>query len=227
MLDKLGSPSTATEWGMTPQTVNAYYNPSMNEIVFPAAILQPPFFNPEARRRRQLRRHRRRDWPRDQPRLRRPGQQVRRRRQSARTGGPARRATVQGTDAAAGRRSTTAYQPLPGRNVNGQFTLGENIADLSGLTIAYKAYRLSLADQEPSEIDGWTAEQRFFIGWSQVWRRKYRDDDMIRRLAVDPHSPSYFRANGPVANIDAFYEAFGLGPQDALFKAPEQRIRIW
>ncbi|MEM7312122.1 MAG: M13-type metalloendopeptidase, partial [Planctomycetota bacterium] len=119
------------------------------------------------------------------------------------------------------------YSPLPGKNVNGQLTLGENIADLSGLAIAYKAYKLSLGGKPAPVIDGFTGDQRFFLGWSQVWRRKYRDAEMMRRLLTDPHSPSWYRANGPVINIDAFYDAFNVKPEDALYKAPEERIRIW
>jgi predicted metalloendopeptidase len=119
------------------------------------------------------------------------------------------------------------YEALPDKYVNGQLTLGENIADLSGLTIAYKAYKLSLNGQPSPELLGWTGEQRFFLGWSQVWRRKYRDAEMVRRLLIDSHSPSLFRANGPVTNITAFQEAFQLQPGDALYKPEAERLQIW
>jgi predicted metalloendopeptidase len=119
------------------------------------------------------------------------------------------------------------YSPLPGKSVNGQLTLGENIADLSGMSIAYKAYHLSLAGKEAPVIDGWTGDQRFFLGWGQIWRRKYRDAEMVNRLLVDPHSPSAYRANGPLTNLDAFYSAFSLKPGDKLYKPEAERIRIW
>ena len=159
---------------MTPQTVNAYYNPEMNEIVFPAAILQPPFFDAERRRRGQLRRDRRGDRPRDQPRLRRPGRAVRRRRQPARLvdeGGPRE---VRREDQGAGRPSTTRFEPVPGYHVNGKLTLGENIADNSGLAIAYKAYQIALGGKPAPVIDGLTGDQRFFIGFAQVVARARR-----------------------------------------------------
>lgn len=226
MVEKLGKPIDRDEWGMTPQTVNAYYNPGMNEIVFPAAILQPPFFDPSSD-------------------------------EAANYGGIgavigheiSHAFDDQGSkydgdgnlnnwwnekDRQEFKQLTSKlvdqynqYSPLPGKNVNGELTLGENIADLSGLAIAHKAYRLSLQGQTPPEIDGWTGDQRFFMGWGQVWKRKYRDAEMIKRLLTDPHSPSWYRANGPIINIDAFYEAFGVKPGDALYCAPEQRIKIW
>jgi predicted metalloendopeptidase len=119
------------------------------------------------------------------------------------------------------------YEALPGKFVNGELTVGENIADLSGLAIAFKAYQLSLEGKESSKIDGYTGEQRFFLGWAQVWRRKYREAELVKRLLTDPHSPSHFRGNGPVVNSDAFYQAFGVKPTDKLFKAEADRIRIW
>jgi predicted metalloendopeptidase len=226
MIDKLGQPIDRTEWGMTPQTVNAYYNPTKNEIVFPAAILQPPFFNVDAD-------------------------------DAVNYGGigavigheishgfddQGSKFDADGNlkswwtpeDRAAFEALTkrlvdqySEYEPMPGKNVNGQLTLGENIADLSGLSIAFKAYKLSLGGKPAPEIAGWTGDQRFFLGWSQVWRRKYRDAEMVKRLLTDPHSPSWYRANGPVTNIDAFYSAFDVKPGDALFKPVEERIRIW
>jgi len=226
MIDKLGKPVDREEWGMTPQTVNAYYNPGKNEIVFPAAILQPPFFDAKAddavnyggigavigheishafddQGSKYDGEGNLNNWwtPRDRQAF--------------------QGLTKQLIDQYA------EYQPLPGKHVNGELTLGENIADLSGLSIAYKAYQLALAGKTPPELDGWTGDQRFFLGWSQVWRRNYREAEMIRRLLVDPHAPSWYRANGPVINIDAFYEAFHVEPTDALYRPPGKRIRIW
>ncbi len=226
MINKLGKPIDREEWGMTPQTVNAYYNPSKNEIVFPAAILQPPFFNAEAddavnyggigavigheishgfddQGSKYDGDGNLTNWWTEKDRF------------------EFEKLTKRLVD------QYSEYSPLPGKNVNGQLTLGENIADLSGLSIAYKAYKISLNGKPSPKIDGFTGEQRFFLGWSQAWRRKYRDAEMMRRLLTDPHSPSWYRANGPVINIDAFYEAFNAKPGDALYKAPEERIRIW
>jgi predicted metalloendopeptidase len=121
----------------------------------------------------------------------------------------------------------SAFEPLPGKRVDGQLTLGENIADLSGLAIAFKALKLDMKVQPQSDIAGWTPEQLFFVGWSRVWQRKYRDAEMVKRLLTDPHSPSRYRANGPVTNIDAFYQAFKLKDGDALFRPPADRIKIW
>jgi putative endopeptidase len=226
MIDKLGQPVDREEWGMTPQTVNAYYNPSLNEIVFPAAILQPPFFDETAddavnyggigavigheishafddQGSKYDADGNLKNWwsPKDLDAF--------------------KQITEKLVD------QYDSYSPLPGRNVNGELTLGENIADLSGLSIALKAYKLSLAGKPAPTIDGFTGDQRFFLGWSQVWRRKYRDEELVRRLMVDPHSPSWYRTNGPVINIDAFYEAFGVQPSDRLYRAPAERIRIW
>ena len=226
MIDKLGNPVDRTEWGMTPHTVNAYYNPSMNEIVFPAAILQPPFFNPavddavnyggigavigheishafDDQGSKYDGDGNLNNWWTDKD----------------------RQAFKQLTDRLVNQYED--YTPLPGKNVNGQLTLGENIADVSGLSIAFKAYKLALGNDEAPVIAGWSGDQRFFLGWSQVWRRKYRDAEMVRRLLIDPHSPSHYRANGPVTNIDAFYKAFDVKPGDKLFKPSDQRIRIW
>ena len=226
MLAKLGQPVDREEWGMTPQTVNAYYNPGLNEIVFPAAILQPPIFNPAA------------------------DAAVNYGAIGAVIGHEISHAfDDQGSkfdgdgnlnnwwtdeDRAAFQKLTqrlvtqfAAYEALPGKRLNGELTLGENIADLSGLAIAHKAYHLSLQGQPAPVLDGWSGDQRFFLGWAQLWRRKYRDAEMLRRLLTDPHSPSRFRANGPVTNIDAFYEAFQIKPGDQLYRPSEERIRIW
>jgi predicted metalloendopeptidase len=226
MLDKLGKPVDRQEWAMTPQTVNAYYNPGLNEIVFPAAILQPPFFDPEAddavnyggigavigheishgfddQGSKYDGDGNLENWWTDRD----------------------RQAFTRLTQRLISQYAD--YQPLPGKAVNGQLTLGENIADLSGLAIAYKAYRLAQADKPSPVLDGWTGDQRFFLGWSQIWRRKYRDAELMRRLLTDPHSPSWYRANGPVTNLDAFYKAFDLQPGDALYKPPADRIQIW
>ncbi len=225
-LAKLAQAVDRDEWGMTPQTVNAYYNPGLNEIVFPAAILQPPIFDPTA------------------------DPAVNYGAIGAVIGHEISHAfDDQGSkfdgdgnlnnwwtdaDRAAFQKLTQRlitqfanYEALPGKRLNGELTLGENIADLSGLAIAHQAYRLSLQGQPAPVIDGWTGDQRFFLGWSQLWRRKYRDAELLRRLLTDPHSPSRFRANGPVTNIDAFYEAFNVQPGDQLYRPIEARIRIW
>ncbi len=226
MIGKLGKPIDREEWGMTPQTVNAYYNPSKNEIVFPAAILQPPFFNPEAD---------------DAINYGGIGAVIGHEishafdDQGSRYDGDGNlKNWWTDADQAEFKKlkdrliaQYNAYEPLPGKKLNGEFTLGENIADLAGLAIAFKAYQLSLNGTSAAKLDGFTGDQRFFIGWSQVWRRKYRDEDMVRRMVADPHSPSYFRANGPVTNIDAFYTAFNVSDQDRLFKPEAERIRIW
>jgi predicted metalloendopeptidase len=116
---------------------------------------------------------------------------------------------------------------LPGINLNGKFTLGENIGDLGGLSVAYTAYKLSLAGQKSPSMDGFTGEQRFFIGWGQVWRRKYREAEMRKRIKTDPHSPSQYRCNGIVSNLDAYYEAFGVEPGSPMYIEPTKRVRIW
>ena len=226
MIDRLGKPVDRQRWGMTPHTVNAYYNPTLNEIVFPAAILQSPFFNVSAD---------------DAINYGGIGAVIGHEishafdDQGSRYDGDGNlRNWWTDTDRHRFKELTTklvaqydVYEPLPGRNVQGKLTLGENIADLSGLAIAFKAYKIANKDREIPKIDGFSGEQRFFLGWSQVWRRKYRDAEMIRRLATDPHSPSQYRANGPVINMDAFYEAFAVKEGDAMFKPKEERIKIW
>ncbi|MDX1443739.1 MAG: M13-type metalloendopeptidase, partial [Gammaproteobacteria bacterium] len=223
---KLGGPIDEDEWFMTPQTVNAYYNPPMNEIVFPAAILQPPFFNMEAD-------------------------------DAVNYGGigavigheishgfddQGRKSDGDGVlrdwwseeDAAAFNARAEMlgeqydnYCPFEDACVNGDFTMGENIGDLSGLKVAYMAYKMSLNGEEAPVIDGLTGDQRFFMGWAQVWRRLYRDDNLRMRLSTDPHSPSKYRTNGIVRNIDAWYDAFDVKEGDEMYLPPERRVEIW
>jgi endothelin-converting enzyme/putative endopeptidase len=225
-LGKLGGPIDRGEWHMTPQTVNAYYNPTMNEIVFPAAILQPPFFDMLAddaanygaigavignelshgfddKGSKFDGKGNLRMWWTDQDR-----EEFERR----------AKGLVQ---------QYATYEPLKGSFVNGELTLGENIGDLGGLSVAYEAYRLSLEGAEPPVIDGLTGDQRFFLGWAQIWRRLYREREMLDRLITDSHSPSEYRANGVVRNMDAWYEAFQVGPDAKLYLKPEDRVRIW
>ena len=225
-LGRLGGPIDKTDWLMTPQTVNAYYYPPANEIVFPAAILQPPFFDVTA------------------------DDAVNYGAIGAVIGheishgfddqgrhydgtGNLREWWTEADDKEFRKRTAglvaqyNAFSPLPTLTVNGELTLGENIADLSGLTVAYRAYRLSLQGKEAPVIDGYTGDQRFFIGWAQVWARKYRDDDMRRRILTDPHSPSEYRANGVLVNMPEFEAAFGLKQGDGLYRKPDGRIKIW
>jgi putative endopeptidase len=225
-LAKLGQPIDRTEWGMTPQTVNAYYSALKNEIVFPAAILQPPFFSADADDAvnyggigavigheighgfddsgSQYDGHGNlRDWWTTED----------REKYLARA-----KMLVAQYD---------KYSPLSGYFVNGSLTLGENIGDNSGLAIAYKAYKLSLAGKPAPMIDGYTGSQRFFIGFAQIWRNQMRDDALIVHLKTNTHTPGEFRANGTVRNQPGFYEAFGLKEGDKLFLSPEQRVTIW
>ncbi|MFG6448839.1 M13 family metallopeptidase [Roseateles sp. BYS180W] len=223
---RAGKPVDRSEWGMTPQTVNAYYNPALNEIVFPAAILQWPFFDMKADDAVNyggigaVIGHEISHGFDDQ------GSQY--------DGNGVLRNWWTDADRKAFEAVTTqlvaqyaAYEPLPGKHVNGQLTLGENIADLSGLQIAYKAYLRSLGGKVAPVIQGYSGEQRFFFGWSQVWREKERDERALQRLTADPHSPSQFRANGAAVNHDGFHQAFGTKPGDKMFKPSQQRIRIW
>jgi predicted metalloendopeptidase len=225
-LAKVGKPVDKTEWGMTPQTVNAYYNPLANEIVFPAAILQPPFFDLQAddavnyggigavigheishgfddQGRKFDGKGVMRDWWTEQD----------NERFMKRAG-----ALVQ---------QYNAFSPIPGMNINGELTLGENIGDLSGLAVAYKAYQLALAGKPAPVLDGFTGDQRFYIGWAQVWARNYREDELRKRLLTDPHSPSEYRANGIVRNMPSFAEAFDVKAGDKLHLPAEQQVRIW
>ncbi len=228
-LAKLGGPVDRDEWFMTPQTVNAYYNPGMNEIVFPAAILQPPFFDADAD---------------DAANYGGIGAVIGHEighgfdDQGAKYDGDGNLVDWW-TDADRtefGSRTTALieqYQEFTPRgldashHVNGAFTVGENIGDLGGLSIALLAYRLSLGGADAPVIDGLTGVQRVFFGWAQVWRTKSRDAEAIRRLATDPHSPPEFRCNGVIRNIDAYYDAFDVAAADELYLAPEHRVHIW
>ncbi len=226
-LAKIGGEVDRGEWHMTPQTVNAYYNPGMNEIVFPAAILRSPFFDPDAddavnfggigavigheighgfddQGSRYDGDGNLTDWWTDADRK---GFDVR------------AQALISQYD---------AFEPagLEGHHVNGALTVGENIGDLGGIQVAHTAYQLSLEGAEAPALDGLTGSQRVFLGWAQVWRTVLRDAEVIRRLAIDPHSPPEFRAN-VVRNLDEFHEAFGVADGDGMYLAPDARVRIW
>jgi putative endopeptidase len=227
-LAKLGKPVDRHEWTMTPQTVNAYYNPSMNEIVFPAAILQPPFFDMNVD---------------DAFNYGAIGAVIGHEighgfdDQGSKFDGdgnmnnwwtaPDRKEFEKRAKKLIDQYSTYAPKQLPGQKVNGALTIGENIGDLGGLSIAHKAYRRSLKGQEAPVIDGMTGDQRFFIGYALAWRSKSRDAQLARQIATDPHSPAEFRCNGVVRNIPEFYDAFGVKEGDKLWLAPEDRVRIW
>ncbi|CCQ10334.1 putative peptidase M13 family protein [Pseudoalteromonas luteoviolacea B = ATCC 29581] len=226
MANKLGKPVDRSEWFMTPQTVNAYYNPVNNEIVFPAAILQPPFFNLEAE---------------DAVNYGAIGAVIGHELghgfddQGAKYDGDGNlRNWWSEADLAQfekrGKQLVDQFEqfkPFDDANVNGQLTLGENIGDLGGLTVAYKAYQLSLDGKPAPVIDGYTAEQRFFMGWGQIWRRKYRDEELRNRLMTDPHSPSQYRVIGILSNMPEFYQAFDVKEGDKMYIAPDQRVKIW
>ena len=227
-LAKLGQPVDRDEWFMTPQTVNAYYNPAMNEIVFPAAILQPPFFDMEAD---------------DAVNYGGIGAVIGHEighgfdDQGSKSDGNGNMVSWW-TDADRKQFESrtrklieqySGFEPaqLPGQKVNGALTIGENIGDLGGLSIAYKAYKRSLKGSESPVIDGLTGDQRFFLGWAQVWRSKFRDAELAHRLATDPHSPAEFRCNGVLRNLPEFYAAFGVKEGDKLWLPAERRVRIW
>jgi putative endopeptidase len=227
-LAKLGKPVDRQEWGMTPQTVNAYYNPSNNEIVFPAAILQPPLFDMTAD---------------DATNYGAIGAVIGHEighgfdDQGSKSDGDGNMinwwtsADRKEFDSRAKKLidQYSAFEPLqlPGQKVNGALTIGENIGDLGGLTIAYKAYKRSLAGREAPVLDVLTGDQRFFIGWALAWRNKARDAFLARQLATNPHSPAEFRCNGVVRNLPEFYAAFGVKEGDKLWLPPEARVRIW
>jgi predicted metalloendopeptidase len=225
-MEKLGKPIDRGEWFMTPQTVNAYYSPSMNEVVFPAAILRPPFFNLSAddavnygaigaiighelshgfddQGRKSDGNGNLRDWWSEE-------------------------------DEAEFKKRTEVlvaqyneYSPIEGQNVNGELTLGENIGDLAGLTMAYKAYKLSLNGKEAPVIDGFSGDQRFFLGYAQAWRFKASEQLARRWLVVDNHSPAEFRCNGVVVNMPEFFAAFDVQDGDGMYKAPDKQVKIW
>ena len=225
-LDKLGKPLDRNEWFMSPQTVNAYYNPPMNEIVFPAAILQPPFFMLDAEDARNYGAiglvigheighgfddagsqydgdGNLKNWWTKEDRAR----------------------FEERTDRLVAQYDS--FEPLPDLFVNGKLTLGENIGDLGGAAIALRAYEMSLEGKESPIIDGLTGDERFFLGMAQVWRSKYRDEAIELRIKSDPHSPAYYRVNGVVPNVDAFYETFDVKEGDGHYLASEDRVRIW
>ncbi|MFZ4606550.1 MAG: M13 family metallopeptidase [Caulobacter sp.] len=225
-VDKLGKPVDRDEWGMFPQTVNAYYNPTLNEIVFPAAILQPPFFDPDAdaavnyagigavigheishgfddEGRKFDADGSLRDWWQ-------PADATKFEVQTKRLGA-----------------QYSAFEPVAGSHINGDLTMGENIGDLGGILIALDAYHLSLGGQPAPVIDGLTGDQRFFLGFSQIWRSKYRDDAIRQQVVSDPHSPAQFRVIGTLRNVDAWYDAWGVKPGDKWYVKPEDRVRIW
>ena len=225
-LDKLGKPIDRDEWGMTPQTVNAYYNPELNEIVFPAAILQPPFFDANAD---------------DAVNYGAIGAVIGHEishgfdDQGAQYDGDGNlRDWWTKRDHANFKTKTKmlvkqygAFSPVKGYKVNGELTLGENIADNSGLAIAYKAYKLSLGGKPAPVIEGFSGEQRFYQGWAQAWRAKSRNEALIRQVTTDPHSPEEFRANGSLRNQPGFYDAFGVKKGDQMYLAPKDRVIIW
>jgi len=227
-LAKLGKPVDRTEWGMTPQTINAYYNPGLNEIVFPAAILQPPFFDMEAD---------------DAVNYGAIGAVIGHEighgfdDQGSKSDGdgnlidwwtdPDRKNFEARTKMLIDQYNEFEPAQLPGQKVNGALTIGENIGDLGGLSIAFKAYRKSLQGREAAVIDGLSGDQRFFLGWGLAWRSKARDAFLARMLATNPHSPPEFRCNGVLRNLPEFYAAFGVKQGDKLWLAPERRVRIW
>jgi len=225
-LAKLGKPVDRAEWGMNPQTVNAYYNPSLNEIVFPAAILKPPFFDLNADDAVNyggigaVIGHEIGHGFDDQG--------------SAFDGTGTMKNWWTPQDLAAFKKRTSAlvaqynsFKAFPDLNVNGEFTLGENIGDLGGLSIAIKAYKATLNGKEAPVMDGFTGMQRVFLGWGQVWAEKIREEALRSQIANDPHSPALFRVNGTLRNVPEFYEAFNVKPGDSLYLAPEQRVKIW
>ena len=224
-ISKLGEPIRRWEWGMLPQTVNAYANFGMNEIVFPAAILQPPFFDPKADAAmnyggigavigHEISHH--------------FDDQGAKYDETGKLADWWTESDVKAFEAASKKliAQYDAYKIFPDAAVKGEFTLGENIGDLAGVTIAYDAYRTSLNGKEPPVIDGYTGDQRFFLGWAQVWRRSYREANLRQRLITDPHSPSAQRT-WVVRNLDKWYEAFQPKPTGKLFLKPGERVRIW
>ena len=225
-IDKLGKPIDKTEWHMNPQTVNAYYNSVMNEIVFPAAILQPPFFNLKADDAVNyggiggVIGHEMGHGFDDQG--------------SKSDGDGVLRNWWTESDLIEFKTRTNQlvnqynkFEPLPGEFINGQLTLGENIGDLGGLTIAHRAYKISLQNRESKKIDEFTGEQRFFMGWAQVWAYKYRDEALRNQLLTNPHSPASYRCNGVLRNMPEFVSAYELKAADEMYLDPVKRVKIW
>lgn len=226
MMDKIGKPVDRTEWGMSPPTVNAYYNPTNNEIVFPAGILQFPFFDGEADdainygaigmvighemthgfddqgSQYDDKGNMKNWWTKED------GEKFK-----AKTGGVVEQ--------------YNGFTVLGDMHVNGELTLGENLADIGGIAIAYDAFQMTAQAKDTTKIDGFTPIQRFFLGYAQVWRIKLRDETMRTRINTDPHSPSIFRVNGPASNFDPFYAAFDVKEGDKMYIKPENRARIW
>jgi len=227
--NKIGKPVDKSEWYMTPQTVNAYYNPGMNEIVFPAAILQPPFFDVAAD-----------DYAANYGGI---GAVIGHEighgfdDQGSKYDGDGnlvnwwsdidRKEFEKRTKKLIDQYDQLSPAAAPDVKVNGALTVGENIGDLGGLTIAYKAYEISLNGKQPPVIDGYSGAQRFFMGWAQSWRGKYRAEEVRRRIATDPHSPDEFRCNQIVSNLDEFYQAFTVSENDKHFMQAQERVRIW
>lgn len=226
LLNKIGKPVDRAEWGMTPPTVNAYYNPNMNEIVFPAGILQPPFFNATAddavnyggigaviaheishgfddQGRQFDAQGNLRDW----------------------WSADSAKKYKERADKIV--KQYAEYEPLPGMHINGELTLGENIADDGGVKIAFAALKKALAGKPQEKIDGFTPEQRFFLGWAQVWRANIRDEALKLRLNTDPHSPTKYRCNGPLSNTPEFQKAFDLPDGCPMVRPPDKRVTIW
>jgi putative endopeptidase len=223
---RLDKPVDRAEWQMTPQEINAYYNPSNNEIVFPAAILQPPFFDPNADAAVNFGAigavigHEIGHGFDDQGRKFGPDG-------SMQDWWTAQDAEVFSARTARLIKEFSGFEALPGLNVNGANTIGENIGDLGGLNMAHEAYLISLKGQPAPLLDGLSGDQRFFLAYAQVWRTKYRDGALRELVMSDVHSPDYFRVNGPLPNIDAWYAAFNVQPGDKLYVKPEERVRIW
>jgi putative endopeptidase len=225
-MDRLGGPMDREEWGMTPQTLNAYFSPLANEIVFPAAFLQAPMFDPKAdpavnygaigavigheithgfddQGRRFDSKGELRDWW---------------------TAEDGARFT---SEAAKLAEQYSGYEELPGQKVNGKLTLGENIGDQGGVLLAYDAYKASLGGKPAPVIDGYTGDQRFFMAWAQGWQKKVREDASRMLLVTDVHSPARWRVDGTLRNIDAWFSAFDVKPGDKLYLKPEDRVRVW
>ena len=226
MINKLGKPVDKTEWGMTPPTVNAYYNPAFNEIVFPAGILQYPFFDMSVDDAAiyggigAVIGHEMKHGCDDQ------GAQYDDDGNLKDWWAAADKKRFE-TKTGAVKTQYDNYTILNGKKVNGALTLGENIADLGGVTIAYDAFKKTKQGQGSEKIDGFTPDQRFFLSWAQVWRQNIRDEEAAQRLVTDPHSPGEHRCNGPLSNFQPFYDAFNVQPGQKMYKAPEARAKVW